>query len=187
MEIRQLTSIDSAFFPEGTELLNRTQGRDLFPADYLLKRTAEPDAFVVGAFEDSQLIALGVAQIISTFEFYLPFDANIADELKNKKVGSFSTLCVHEDYQGKGIGQKLSKMRMDWVKKQNCEVVVGVSWVSGQANTSDRVFEKMGFKEISKVENFFVDGSFKNPFICPTCGEPPCKCAAIFYRLELSK
>lgn len=187
MEIRQLTSADSAFFSEGTELLNRTQGRDLFPDDYLEKRTSEADSFVVGVFQDSRLISVGVAQIITSFEFYLPFDSNIVQDLQNKRVGSFSTLCVHENFQAKGIGQKVSKLRMEWIKKQHCEVVLGISWVSGKTNTSDRVFEKVGFKAVSRVENFFVDGSFKKAFICPTCGEPPCKCAAILYRLEISE
>lgn len=187
MIIRQLTSEDSAFFSAGTELLNRTQGRDLFAADYLFKKTTEREAFVVGAFEGKEIISIGVAQIIHEFDFYLPFDKNIIEDLKGKKVGSFSTLCVREDFQGKGIGQKVSKMRLDWLVGMKCDVVVGVSWVSGNSNTSDRVFEKSGFRAVSRVENFFVDMSLKSPFICPTCGAPPCTCAAIFYRLELMK
>lgn len=186
MIIRQLTSHDSSLFPAGVELLNRTQGRDLFPADYLEKKTADPEVYVVAALENDHLISVGVAQIIHEYDFYVPFDSTIKEQLKDKKVGSFSTLCVHENHQGKGIGQKVSLLRLEWLKKHRCDVVLGVSWVSGNGNTSDRVFEKTGFKAVSRVEKFFVEMSLKNPFICPTCGEPPCTCAAIFYRLNLN-
>lgn len=186
MNFLQLTSNHSRFFPEGIELLNRTQGRDLFPADYLQKRTEDLDSFVVGVFEASTLISIGIAQVIHEYDFYLPFDPDIVTELSTKRVGSFSTLCVHESYQGKGIGQKVSALRLEWIKSKKCEVVLGVSWVSGKGNTSDRVFEKTGFKKVREVANFFEGMSLQKPFVCPTCGGPPCKCAAIFYRLNLA-
>ncbi len=186
MIFRQLTSSDKAYFSEAVELLNRTQGRDLFPIDYLDLRTHDENSFVVAAIKNESIISVGVAQLIHDFEFYLPFDSSITTELENKKVGSFSTLCVHEDYQGKGIGQKLSQLRLQWLREKKCEVVLGVSWVSLKAHTSDRVFEKLGFRKVRRVEKFFVQWSLKKPFICPTCGNPPCECAAIMYRLELS-
>jgi GNAT superfamily N-acetyltransferase len=141
---------------------------------------------IVGAFEQYKLIGLGVAQIITNFEWYLPFDPNITMELAQKKVASFSTLAVNEAYQGKGIGQEISRMRLAWVKDHKCEVILGVSWVSGLSHTSDRVFEKMGFKAIKKLDNFFVELSLKNPFDCPGCKNAPCTCAAILYRRDLS-
>lgn len=183
--IRQITSEDKSYFKEGLELLNRTQGRDLFASHYLDERVNDPLSYVVGAFENEKLIGLGVAVILHDFEFYLPFDSNIVSELENKVVGSFSTLCLHESYQGKGIGQKISHCRMEWLKSHHCEVVLGISWVSGLSHTSNRVFEKFGFKAVKQLDDFFYGPSLKNPFVCPACGDPPCTCPAILYRLDL--
>lgn len=183
--IRQITSRDSEHFPEALELLNRTQGRDLFKPDYLQIRTEDPYSYVLGAFQEKQLVGLGIAQVIDQFEYYKVFDSKIVAELSQKKVGSFSTLCIHESLQGKGIGQKISQLRLEWLKSQGCEVILGNSWVSGLAHTSNRVFEKMGFKPVKKVENFFVESSLKEPFDCPGCKLAPCRCAAILYRLNL--
>ncbi|MFY7991754.1 MAG: GNAT family N-acetyltransferase [Bacteriovoracaceae bacterium] len=183
--IRQITTQDRACFPDGIELLNRTQGRDLFASHYLDERTNDPLSYVVGAFHGELLMGLGVAQILHHFEYYLPFDPHIVSELEHKIVGSFSTLCMHESLQGKGIGQKISVERMKWLKSHHCEVVLGISWVSGLAHTSNRVFEKFGFKPVKQLDDFFYNPSLKNPFECPTCGNPPCTCPAILYRLDI--
>jgi GNAT superfamily N-acetyltransferase len=186
MIIRQMTINDAPYFQEALELLNRTQGRDLFNPTYMDRRVNDPLSYVVGAFEDDVLIALGVAQILHELEFYLSFDPQIVNDLSDHVVGSFSTLCVSEKYQGKGIGQLISHKRLELLKESGCEVVLGISWVSSMAHTSNRVFEKMGFKAVKKIDDFFYKSSLENPFICPACGEPPCTCPGILYRLNLA-
>lgn len=182
---RQLTIEDKPLFADALELLNRTQGRDLFGPNYLEERTTSPTNYVVGALLNDKIVGIGVAGIISNYDFYLPFQAEINSELKHKKVGSFSTLCILEELQGKGLGQTLSKMRLDWLKSKECDVILGVSWVSGLAHTSNRVFEKMGFSPVRLVENFFHKMCIENPFDCPACSKDPCTCSAILYKKVL--
>lgn len=181
---RQLTTTDKPLFADAISILNRTQGRDLFAQNYLDSKTNNPLCYVVAAFAGEELAGIGVTEIISNFDYYLPFDSKICDDIRNKKVGSFSTMAILESLQGKGIGQGISQLRMSWVKEQRCDIVLGVSWVSGLSHTSNRVFEKMGFRAIKKVERFYEKSSLEKPFICPGCGEPPCSCAAILYRLD---
>lgn len=182
--IRQITSSDSDLFPHVLELLNRTQGRDLFAKNYLDLRTQEKDSYVVGAFFESQLIGIGIVQIITTFDYYIPFDSQISNELSKMKVAQFSSLAIEESFQGKGIGQRLSQERLKWVEGRHCDVIIGVSWVSGLEHTSNRVFEKMGFRAVKRVENFYLKSSLDKPFECPGCRVAPCTCAAIFYRRD---
>lgn len=184
--IRTLTPQDEALFPEGLELLNRTQGRDLFKPNYLAIRTQDPNSLVIGAFQGRNLVGLGIAQILPAdgFSFYLPFDHTLPETFSKNQVGSFSTLCVREDLQGQGVGQKISIPRLEWLQKKNCNVILGVSWVSGLKHTSHRVFEKLGFKPVKAVEKFFEKMSLENPFQCPGCRKQPCACNAILYRLD---
>lgn len=183
--IRPLQIQDKNIFPEAIRLLNRTQGKDLFAPDFLDLLILNPNAFIVGAFLDAKITGLGVAQIISDFSYYLPFNSNIAAELAKEKVGSFSTLAIHESHQGKGIGQKIARLRLEWLKNNKCTTVLGVSWVSGLKHTSNRVFEKMGFTAIKKIEHFYKEMSTKKPFYCPGCKVAPCTCSAILYQLKL--
>lgn len=183
--IRRLSAVDKPFFAEALELLNRTQGRDMFAPTYLDEHTAKPSSLVLATFRDEKIVGVGVAELISNYDYYLPFDPHINADLKDRVVGSFSTLCVHEDLQGQGLGYQMSLKRLEWLRSQGCEVVLGVSWVSGLAHTSDRLFDRMGFRAVRRVEQFFHQSSLERAFICPACGGPPCTCAAILYRQEL--
>lgn len=185
LAVRRLTMDDKARFPGALELLNRTQGRDLFRPEYLDQRTESPTSYVAAAFDGDELVGLGDSEIITNYDYYLPFEPKIYEQLGDRKVGSFSTLAIVETRQGRGIGQAISHDRLTWLKAQCCHVVLGVSWVSGLPHTSNRVFEKLGFRAVRRVGDFYHASSLKEPFVCPGCGDPPCTCAAILYRLEL--
>ena len=185
ISIRTLSKSDLPLSDLVLDLLNRTQGDGLFKKEYVERALTHPDYFTVAAFQGNSLVGVGVANLINDFEFYEPFLSDISAELKGKIVGSFSTLAIQENLQGQGIGQMISHKRLEWLKAKNCEVILGVSWVSGFAHTSDRVFKRMGFTEVKRLENFFYESSLKNPFVCPACGGPPCQCAAILFRMNL--
>lgn len=184
IEIKEITAANRSLFPDALELLNRTQGRDLFAPDYMETKTASGTAKVFGAFDKGILVGLGVAELIANVDYYLAFAPEISQELQGKIIGSFSTLCIHEDLQGKGIGQMISQKRLEFLESKHVPVILGISWVSGKAHTSNRVFEKMGFRSVKLVENFFYQSSIDRPFVCPGCGEPPCTCSAILYRKD---
>ncbi|MCB0347420.1 MAG: GNAT family N-acetyltransferase [Bdellovibrionales bacterium] len=165
--------------------MNRTQGRDLCGPNFLKDLMDREDAFVVGTFDGNRLLGVATAKIIDNYDYYLPFNPHINEDLKGLKVGSFATMSVVESMQGKGIGQKMGHKRLEWLRQQACDVVVGVSWVSGLKHTSNRAFEKLGFRPIKLVEKFYRASSIENPFVCPGCGEPPCDCSAVLYMLHL--
>jgi ribosomal protein S18 acetylase RimI-like enzyme len=183
--IRKLINTDQSLFTEAIELLNRTQGRNLFDSNYLDIKTKDQNSIVLGAFNNNQLLGIGVAQVINDFKFYSPFDPQITNELQNTKVGSLTTLAILESHQGQGIGKKITVDRLNWLKEQGCKVIIGLSWVSGLKHTSDRIFEKMGFRAIKKIDQFFKESSIQKPFDCPGCLSKPCTCAGIMYRLDL--
>ncbi|MEK6555360.1 MAG: GNAT family N-acetyltransferase, partial [Bdellovibrionota bacterium] len=93
-------------------------------------------------FSEANLIGAAGAELISNYDYYLPFEANLNEKFAGKIVGSFATMTVHEKYQGQGIGQKLSQARLNWLKEMKADYIIGVSWVSGLKHTSARVFEK---------------------------------------------
>jgi GNAT superfamily N-acetyltransferase len=64
-------------------------------------------------------------------------------------VAAFTTLSVLESRQGQGIGQLLSRRRLEWLAKREFEVVLGVSWVSGLAHIpAQRLYESIGYERI---------------------------------------
>lgn len=181
IEYKQLTAQDSHLFDETLHLLNITQGEGLFQLPYLQERAAT--GYTIIGLKNSKVVACGIARTLSKddYDYYLPFGLEIKDWFQKYQIGSFDTLCVDESLRGQGVGQSISRMRLDWLKQKNCNRIIGVSWVSGLPHTSDRVFEKMGFKPYKKVENFYYQSSIEHPFQCPGCKVLPCTCAAVLY------
>ena len=185
IKIRPLSVADQALLATALDLLNRTQGDGLFEPDYLTKRIGDPRQLVLGAIDSDLLVGVAVAELIDNFDYYLPFDPGIVLKMAHKKVASFTTMSVQEEYQGRGIGRLLSVQRLEWARKNGCTEVLGVSWESGKPGTSRRTFEGAGFRAVARVPDFYVESSKLKPFNCPGCQRQPCKCSAIFYRLDL--
>ena len=184
LAISELDHGDSRILGEVLKLLNRTQGQGLFSREYITTRVSSPEALVLVGFIEERLVSAGCAEIVKDFEYYRPFDASIRDRYGGKRVGSLCTLSVHEDHQGHGFGQKMTRQRMNWLEDQGCDLLIGVSWVSGLTHTSSRVFEKLGFRAVKEVEMFYRKGAMEHPFQCPGCRMQPCACSAILYEYE---
>lgn len=183
--IDELELDDSLVIAEALRLLNRTQGQGLFSREYLTEKVRSPEALVLVGFIEDRLVSVGCAEIIKNFDYYRPFDASIGDRISGNKVGSLCTLSVHEDHQGQRLGQKMTKQRISWLEGQGCDLIIGVSWVSGLSHTSNRVFEKLGFRAVNEVKRFYREQSLEHPFQCPGCMVQPCECSAILYECEL--
>ena len=185
LRISEIKSTSDPVIDEAIRLLNRTQGDGLYDRTYLEEKITSKNAYFIVAHEGEKLVSAGGAILLENFDFYKPFDANIDVRMAGKRVGCLNTLSVVETHQGKGIGQQMGRIRLNWLKSQGCDTVVGISWVSGLENTSDRVFEKLGFRRVSFVPEFFRHAMSYISFSCPGCHNQPCLCSAVLYELDL--
>jgi GNAT superfamily N-acetyltransferase len=172
------------FFPECMALVDRTQGKGILGSDYFERCARESDRLLLLALLDDALVGLAGARVLSKddFDYYLPFGREAVLELfQLHRVGVMSTASVVEPMQGQGIGQALTRRRIQWMNESGCSVQIAVSWASGLPHTSDRVFAKLGFKHLSRVDGFYEKDSAQRGWICPVCGSPPCRCSASLY------
>ena len=172
----------SRHLEEPLSLLEHSLGQGLFSKESLQKMINAPDSYIIGAFEGDQLLGVGIAHIVSTLVPYLSFDHNIVAELENKKIGSISSLCVAENARKRRIGYGLILSLFEWLKQQDCFALLGISWQNGYA-TSDHLFEKLKFKKVNEVKQFYYDLSVAKNLVCPICAGP-CKCSAVLYRFD---
>jgi GNAT superfamily N-acetyltransferase len=186
IEIRELDGGDRRLLAAALELLNATQGRGWFADDYLTSRIGRPDALCLVGLRGGEVVAVACAEIVRDLAYYEPFDATIGQRLGGTKVGSLRTMSVRADLQGRGIGTRLSRRRLAWLRAHGCAWALGVSWVSGLPGTSRPVFEKLGFAPVREIAAFYRDAALRQPFACPGCRQHPCVCPAILYQLRLS-
>jgi ribosomal protein S18 acetylase RimI-like enzyme len=174
-----------SLLPECLALVERTQGKGIFEPDYFGRcASGEGDRLLLIALYEGKLAGVATARVLpeNDFDYYVPFGKEAVEQLfQQHRVGSMETASVTESLQGQGIGQELARHRIRWLSEAGCTAMIGVSWESGLANTSDRVFRKLGFERLSQVKGFYADDSVRRGFICPVCGLPPCRCSASLY------
>lgn len=182
IHIREMKEINEADLKECLRIQWETQGENITQYEWLSKMVTSNEAMLLVAYDQNKVIGCAGAKMHSSgFEFYLPFGEAYVKEMENSKVGSLSIMGIDPAYQNQGIGQKMARMREEWLLKNGCNLLVGISWVSRLKHTSNRVFEKLGFKNEGTVDNFFEAMSFSMNLICPVCGNPPCRCPGILY------
>lgn len=62
----------------------------------------------------------------------------------------------------------------------SCDLLLAVSWVSNKPDSSEGMFEKLGFEKLFTVPDYWTQDSIKEGYLCPNCGNP-CRCTANFY------
>ncbi len=182
LQIRRIAAEETAVTDAAWRLLNRAQGDGLFGRDYVARHSDGEQGITVGAWRADVLVGVGCAELLTGLDYYLPFESGITARLAGERVGSLCTLAVEEHCRGQGIGQQLGRARLAWLRERGCTTVLAVSWLSGLAHTSDRVFEKLGFEGGKTVPAFYRADALKHPFDCPGCRQVPCACAARLYE-----
>lgn len=188
MKLKALMLQEQSLLPECLILLERTQGTNVCNLDYLTGLLTDEMGKLFVCFNDqSEIIAVAGAQVLlaGNFEYYRPFGEETFSLMNRSKVGSFCTMSVREDFQGKGLGVKLAQARERWLISEGCNLLVGISWVSGQSNNSANVFRKMGFKAVKEIKDFFVESSHSTNLLCPVCKTPPCTCPGVLFTKEV--
>ncbi|MEO5803594.1 MAG: GNAT family N-acetyltransferase, partial [Verrucomicrobiota bacterium] len=173
----------ASFFPVCRALVDRTQGKNVFPADYYTQCIANPDQLLLLALLKGELVGVASARRLPSdgSAYYAPFGNEAVELFRQHRVGSMESASVEESWQGHGVGRELGRRRVAWLEEMGCDVIVGIAWESGSPHTSDRVFLRLGFEPLARVQDFYVNISVQRGFICPVCGPPPCRCSASLF------
>lgn len=93
-----------------------------------------------------------------------------------EKVVYFQTICIHPDYSGKGLGQKLLDASIEASKEQDAVAGVANIWVNSPNNSAYRYFSKAGGQVINLKPDFW---KYKHTeqVPCSRCGSP-CLCTS---------
>ena len=158
LQIFRAESGHLSLLSECLALIERTQGKGIFEPDYFGRcASGEGNRLLLVALLEGKLAGVATARVLpeNDFGYYLPFGKEAVEQLfQQHRVGSMETASVTESLQGRGFGQELTRHRIRWLSAAGCTAVIGVSWESGLANTSDRVFRKLGFERLSQVKRF---------------------------------
>lgn len=89
-------------------------------------------------------------------------------------VAKFHCLFVDKEYQGQGIGPKLSNESILHLKEMGAKAIICHSWLESPNNSSQRYLKKYGFESVSIHKDFWKELDY----FCSGCSLSPCICSA---------
>jgi ribosomal protein S18 acetylase RimI-like enzyme len=185
IDLIEIASSGEVFVGDAMDLLDNTQGKAIFSADYLIEIIEDAASLMLGAMRGTQLVGASWARKLTEFEYYAPFGVEATASLCGKTVGSLESSSVLASFQRQGIGRAMLAERMAWLVRNGCELAVAVSWVSGQRNSSKSLFEGAGFNARAQAADFYLADSQEYGFLCPSCDADGCRCSAILFTRSL--
>lgn len=188
--ISEIKRMNSEQFTEALALLENTFGTE-YILEEDLKFFLRAPGFNKIAIQDNKVIGIILYRIMQEENFEEIFTFNKI--LKKNGVEDFNineedsacvdTFAVHADYRGNGIGKLLLKIAMQDLEQYNLDNIITIAWKHRGPITSDRLFNKAGFKSLAEIKGFWTVESIEKNYECPVCGTP-CVCTANFMGMK---
>ncbi len=184
-KIRDITTSDDLLLKQASTIYDISLGQGYISPEDLMRYVSNPDSFILlGAVINQTLIGVMLAypldQETSRKYTYTFQEHNLPIPLSDFKIGLIKSVSVRPEYRHRGIGTQLTIESMVRLKSMPCDFFLAVSWVSNKPDSSQKMFEKLGFKNILSINDYWTQESIKEGYLCPNCGNP-CHCTAIFY------
>lgn len=184
-KISDITAFDSLLLKQASEIYDISLGQKYIPPDDLLRYSSNPSQFILlGAGIDEKLLGVMLAYPLdkeTVNEYSRLFqEYNLPLSFSTLKIGLIKSVAVRPEYRHRGIGTKLTIQSMIRLKKMSCDFFLAVSWISNRPDSSQGMFEKLGFENMLNIPNYWTQDSIEKGYSCPNCGNP-CHCTASFY------
>jgi len=92
---------------------------------------------------------------------------------------------VNREYQGKGIGSELIRKGEAFIQTKSKTVFSSI-WCNGNEAKMTNLLKKNGYQFLENRANYWKSDSLEKLYNCAICGAPPCKCAALIYKKNLT-
>ena len=96
-------------------------------------------------------------------------------KVEKNDVAYFKSLFIKDNYQGKGLGKKLSNESINVLLKMGAKAIVCHSWLESPNDSSRRYLKKMGFEKIKEHPLFWSRLDYE----CVRCTPKKCACTAL--------
>ena len=128
------------------------------------------------AIEDNELVGIRLTYAPGSWVNKIPqgLSPNLWKVEKNE-VAYFKSLFIKEEYQGKGLGKKLSYESIKVLLKMGAKAIVCHSWIESPNDSSRRYLKKMGFEKIKEHPLFWSSLDYE----CVRCTPKKCACTAL--------
>ena len=163
-------------------------GENFHTYESFKKYLSDPHKIVSVYKVDNEIVGFAKGKVIDKTilkEKLFKTDTNIEEELTGSgNLGFVETICVSEEFRGKRIGKELADELIESFKKtEHINAIYTTVWKTGETENAKKLVKNLGFKYITEITEYWYKDSIDKNYICPKCGNPPCKCSMVFYKL----
>lgn len=174
-------------FSEIIALSDEELGEDYLTQELLNDFNSNENAFVHVALNSSgKVIGFVLGLIASENEIQAFFKkAQLIQLLRLSlsagRIGIVKTIAINNKYKGQGVGTALIKSCISILETKGISIICSLAWRSKKGINLEHILENEGFKILKELKKYWFEDSIQRNYICPECGQPPCKCSAVIY------
>lgn len=186
--IRSLLLSDTDLIEQASAIYDESLGQKYIPVQDLVRYISKPEQYVVlGSISQDKLLGALIGSVLgddesSGYDSVLQIHES-GIRLADHRVGLVKSVAVEKRFRHCGIGTHLTEEAMRQLKKLGCGAFFAVSWVSNKPDSSQGMFEKLNYRKLIRLKNYWTQDSIEQGYDCPNCGSP-CFCSAIYYFLQ---
>lgn len=95
--------------------------------------------------------------------------------------GLVNSIAVDAPSKKLGVGHELMERCIAELTELDASIVFMIGWQSSEGVNIRSLANRNGFSELFEMPNYWRDDSLAHQYLCPTCGSPPCNCAAVLF------
>jgi GNAT superfamily N-acetyltransferase len=139
--------------------------------------------FGVVAVRNTRIVGFGICTLAGPdyARDYVGVDVDVEPW---EKTGVVHINCVRQECENQGIGSELMAHRLEYLKLNGAEGVIGVSWHRYGHKDSRPLFEKFAFQPVETIDQYYAQLDGEVP--CIDC-EGECLCDATIYRRQFGQ
>lgn len=184
----RVKSIEESHLEELVHLSNISTGEGYFDKDYFLDYLEAPQKHSLIYSINKTPVGFSLLELVSIDKFFETPSA-FNGEMR-RSMGDVDSLVVrratsvHPNHRRKGIANDMVQRSLK-IFNEAADAMVSIAWKSTKGVHMRWPLENNNFRPILEMKNFYYELSISRNFICPICGDPPCKCDAILYMKRL--
>lgn len=180
-----IQKLDAKHYYKGIDLIDSQLGKNYIKLDDLNKMNTEKNYLCFEATKDGEFAGIAIGMILNVQETLALLKLKNIDFPKSafasERVGIVKTVVVAQEYHAHGIGTALVSKLTEVFELHDIHAIACVAWKHDDTENIGGIMRKLEFRCIKEIPNYWKQESEKDYFVCPVCGEPPCRCQANIY------
>ena len=140
---------------------------------------------IIVSGKNEEVLGFSVVMVLRPEEFSKYLFLNVESSTDQEWQGYRKMTIVNQEYQGKGIGSELIRKGEAFIQTKSKTVFSSI-WCNGKEAKMTNLLDKNGYQFIEKRANYWKSDSLEKRYNCAICVAPPCKCAALIYKKNLT-